>query len=50
MAEDVLKKRKSWISQEVVQIINEREKFKSTSDVDGKQKYCRLRNEIIRKS
>lgn len=55
IAEDVLKNdisegRKPWISKEVVELINERRNFKNATDQNGKQKYRRLRNEIIRKS
>lgn len=54
-AQDVLKKdqvepRKPWISEEVIELINERRKYKTRDDEEGKRTYRKLRNEIIRKS
>ena len=43
-------KRKTWISEEVVEMISERRKLKSDTTEEGKQQYKRLRNEIVRKS
>uniref|UniRef100_A0A8D8XEA4 Craniofacial development protein 2 n=1 Tax=Cacopsylla melanoneura TaxID=428564 RepID=A0A8D8XEA4_9HEMI len=54
-AETVLKKdntierRKPWISEEVLELIHERRKYKTISDEEGQRTYRRLRNEINRK-
>ncbi|KAI5718650.1 hypothetical protein M8J77_024598 [Diaphorina citri] len=43
-------KRKPWISEEVINLINERRNFKNRNDDESKQRYRALRNEIVRKS
>lgn len=54
-AEAVLKKdntterRKPWISEEVVELIHERRKYKTVQDEVGQRTYRSLRNEINRK-
>ncbi|VVC35306.1 Hypothetical protein CINCED_3A013573, partial [Cinara cedri] len=40
--------RKPWISQEVINLINKRRKFKNAVDEEGQKEYRKLRNEIIR--
>lgn len=42
--------RKLWISQEVIDLINKRRKFKNAIDEEGQKEYRKLRNEIIRRS
>lgn len=42
--------RKSWISQELIDLINKRRKLKNVVDERGKKEYRKLRNEIIRRS
>ncbi|XP_008180216.1 craniofacial development protein 2-like [Acyrthosiphon pisum] len=42
--------RKEWITMEIVNMIEERRKYKSSSSIDGQEKYRVLRNLIIRKS
>lgn len=54
-AKDVLmkehqNKRKTWLSDEVLKLIDERKKYKSATTDQGKQAYRRLKNEVIRKS
>lgn len=54
-AKDVIGKkkqeiRKEWISQEVVEMINERRKYKNSKDEEGLMKYKSLRNRIIRRA
>ncbi|KAI5692524.1 hypothetical protein M8J77_008381, partial [Diaphorina citri] len=54
-AEELLKsepgeKRKEWISQEVIDLINERRKYKNSTTDEGKEKYRKLKNEIVKKS
>ncbi|XP_039285273.1 craniofacial development protein 2-like [Nilaparvata lugens] len=54
-AEEVLgrkkqENRKEWISQDIVEMINERQKYKNSQDEEGLRKYRSLRNKIIRKA
>lgn len=41
--------RKEWISQEVVDMINERRKYKNSNNEEDEKKYKIIRNKIIRK-
>lgn len=54
-SEEVLKKehqnkKKAWLSDEVLKLIDERKKYKNATSDQGKQEYKRLKNEVIRKS
>lgn len=40
---------KAWISDETVKLIEERRKYKSRTDEDGKQTYKKINGEIERK-
>ena len=41
--------RKPWITTEILELMDERRKWKNTQTEDGKRKYQRLNNEIRRK-
>jgi len=41
-------KRKEWINEEILEMINERRKYKNATDQRGKEKYRKLKNAINR--
>ena len=45
----VLVAKKAWVTQEILEMIDERRKYKNAQDEVGKQTYRRLHNEIGRK-
>ncbi|VVC35523.1 Hypothetical protein CINCED_3A007494 [Cinara cedri] len=42
--------RRAWIDKEIVQLINERQKYKNNNMIEGRQKYCQLRNQVNRET
>lgn len=45
-----MEKRKKWISDEVIEMIKERRKYKNATDEEGKRRYRTIRNKINRKT